>query len=173
LSFVTDRPKHRIFVGQDPHKFSAAHMTVFPDGTKERLHGHNFQVTVALDLHTVAFETFLDLGIVKRALHGLCREWHERLLLAERCPRLEIVRRDAEEVEVRLCGQRYVAPAEDVVFLPVENVIVETLAVELAHRMVDRLGGALRPEVVAGLHVEVREAPGQGAAFFLAFPGPA
>ena len=38
------RPRHRIFVGKDVHKFSSAHMTVFPDGSKERLHGHNFMV---------------------------------------------------------------------------------------------------------------------------------
>lgn len=37
---MSTRPKkHRIYVGKDAHKFSAAHMTVFPDGKKERLHG--------------------------------------------------------------------------------------------------------------------------------------
>jgi 6-pyruvoyltetrahydropterin/6-carboxytetrahydropterin synthase len=167
LSFVTDGPAHRIFVGQDPHKFSAAHMTVFPDGSKERLHGHNFQVSVSLDLRTVELASFLDLGIVKQALLALCREWNERLLLPERCPRLEIVRRDADEVEVRLCGKRYVAPAEDVIFLPVENVIVETLAMELARRLVERLGPALSGGVVTAVGVEVREAPGQGGAYTL------
>lgn len=141
-------------------------MTVFPDGSKERLHGHNFAVTVALDLHTTAFENFLDLGVVKAALRELCVAWNERLLLGERCPRLEIVRRDAEEVEVRLCGRRYVAPAEDVVFLPLENVIVENLAMELCDRLIARLGPALRRDVVAGVSVEVREAPGQGGAYY-------
>ena len=29
-------------------KFSAAHFTLFPDGTAELLHGHNFQVAVAV-----------------------------------------------------------------------------------------------------------------------------
>jgi 6-pyruvoyltetrahydropterin/6-carboxytetrahydropterin synthase len=142
-------------------------MTVFPDGAKERLHGHNFQVTVALDLHTVAFETFLDLGVVKQALHALCREWNEHLLLPELCPRLEILGRDPLEVDFRLCGKRYLVPAEDVIFLPLENVIVETLAVELARRLVARLGAELRRDVVAGILVEVREAPGQGGAYYL------
>jgi 6-pyruvoyltetrahydropterin/6-carboxytetrahydropterin synthase len=140
-------------------------MTVFPDGSKERLHGHNFNVAVALDLHTIDLEHLLDLGIVKRAVLEQCKEWHERLLLPERCPALEILRRDAE-VEFRLCGQRYLLPAEDVVFLPVDNVVVESLAVELARRVVERLGPWLRPEVVAGVEVEVREAPGQGGRFY-------
>ena len=158
--------KHRIFVGQDQHKFSAAHMTVFPDGSKERLHGHNFNVTVALDLLTVAPSAFLDLGIVKRALVEQCREWNERLLLPERSTRLEILRRDAE-VEFRLCGKRYLLPAEDVVFLPLDNVIVETLAMEIARRMVERLAPSLRSDVVAGVEVEVVEARGQGGRYYL------
>jgi 6-pyruvoyltetrahydropterin/6-carboxytetrahydropterin synthase len=164
LSRVSSR--HRIFVGQDQHKFSAAHMTVFPDGSKERLHGHNFNVTVGLDLHTVAQASLLDLGIVKRALGEQCREWHERLLLPERCAALEVLRRDAE-VEFRLCGKRYLLPAEDVVFLPLDNVVVESLAVELAHRIVERLGPWLRPDVVAGVEVEVVEARGQGGRYYL------
>ena len=140
-------------------------MTVFPDGSKERLHGHNFSVAVALDLHTVALDSLLDLGIVKRAVLDQCREWHEHLLLAERCPALEILRRDAE-VEFRLCGKRYLLPAEDVIFLPLDNVVVENLAVELARRIGERLGPWLRPEVVAGIEVDVREARGQGGRFY-------
>jgi 6-pyruvoyltetrahydropterin/6-carboxytetrahydropterin synthase len=143
-------------------------MTVFPDGSKERLHGHNFNVSVALDLNQASFDTLLDIGIVKRGIDSLCREWNEHLLLAERCPSMEIIRRDAEEVEVRLCGKRYVVPAEDVLFLPLENIIVENLSMELARRLVERLAPVLRTDVVAGIEVDVREARGQGGTFYLA-----
>jgi hypothetical protein len=40
---------HRVLVAREQYKFSCAHMTVFPDGTKERLHGHNYQRS-AVDL---------------------------------------------------------------------------------------------------------------------------
>lgn len=139
-------------------------MTVFPDGSKEKLHGHNFNVSVALDLTTVAFETLLDLGIVKRAVEAQCREWNEHLLLGEKNPRLEIVRREPE-LEFFLCGQRYVLPAEDIILLPIDNVIVETLAIEFARRVIERLGPALRPDVVCGVEVDVREARGQGGSY--------
>jgi 6-pyruvoyltetrahydropterin/6-carboxytetrahydropterin synthase len=148
----------KLFVGQDVHKFSAAHMTVFPDGTKERLHGHNFNVSVALELKSTAFADLLDMGILKRAIEKLCREWNERILVAERCPHLEIRSREPE-VEIVLCGKRYVAPAEDVVFLPIDNVIVETLAEEIARRLLP----ALPPGNIARIDVEVTEARGQGA----------
>ena len=161
--------RHRIFVGQDQHKFSVAHMTVFPDGSKEKLHGHNFNVSVALDLVSVGFDTLLDLGIVKKAVDAQCREWNEHLLLGAKNPRLELVRAQAgdDEVEFRLCGKRYVLPAEDIVLLPVDNVVVENLAVEFARRIVERLGPMLRPGVVSGIQVDVCEARGQGGSYYL------
>ena len=141
-------------------------MTVFPDGSKEKLHGHNFNVTVALELRTVSFATLLDIGVLKKAVEAQCREWNEHLLVGERCPELEILRREGE-VEFRLCGKRYVLPAEDVIFLPLENVIVETLSMEFARRVVERLGAALRRDVVAGVEVDVREARGQGGSYYM------
>jgi 6-pyruvoyltetrahydropterin/6-carboxytetrahydropterin synthase len=158
--------RHRIFVGQDQHKFSVAHMTVFPDGSKERLHGHNFNVQVALDLRHVAFESFLDLGIVKRAVEAQCREWNERLLLAEKSPRIELVRVGSDELEFKLCGKRYVVPAEDAVLLPIDNVVVENLSILFAHKLVERLGPSLSRDAVAGIEVQVSEARGQGGAYY-------
>jgi 6-pyruvoyltetrahydropterin/6-carboxytetrahydropterin synthase len=143
-------------------------MTVFPDGQKERLHGHNFNVTVALDLRVASIDTLIDLGILKRELDRICREWNEHLLLGERCPALEIKRRDEVEVEFTLCGKRYVLPAEDVIFLPLDNIVVENLSLELGRRLAERLAGELRKDVVIGLEVDVREARGQGGTTYLA-----
>lgn len=159
-------PRHRIFVGQDQHKFSIAHMTVFPDGSKEKLHGHNFNVSVAIDLVQVSFETFMDIGVLKQAVEAQCREWNEHLLLAEKSPRIDLLRRDGIEVEFTLCGKRYVVPAEDVVILPVDNVVVENLSVVFARRLVERMGANLRRDVVAGIEVDVREARGQGGSYY-------
>ena len=143
-------------------------MTVFPDGSKERLHGHNFNVSVALDLKRVGLANLLDIGILKRHIDAQCREWNEHLLVAERCPKLEIISRTDEEVEFRLCGKRYVAPAEDVLFLPLDNIIVENLSMELARLLAERLAPELSGGLVAGLEVDVREARGQGGTFYLA-----
>ena len=40
---------HRISIAREQYKFSCAHMTVFADGTKERLHGHNYTVAIEID----------------------------------------------------------------------------------------------------------------------------
>ena len=43
----------RIHIARPEFKFSCAHMTVFPDGSKERLHGHNYIVVVELAAATL------------------------------------------------------------------------------------------------------------------------
>ena len=161
------RARHRLFVGKDNHKFNAAHMTVFPDGTKERLHGHNFAVTVAIDLLDVSLERLLDLGVVKVALEEQCRAWNETFLLAERCPFFRIVSRERGELTFTLCGKRYRVPEDEVILLPVDNVIVETLAEEFCRALVRRLGSALEPRVAEAVEVEITESPGQGARYRL------
>lgn len=153
---------HRIFVGKDVHKFSCAHMTVFPDGSKERLHGHNFQVEVAIELKTIAFHEILDFAIVKKAIQAQCDSWTERLLLAGKNPHYKELRND-DELEFSLCGKRYLVPRGDALILDVDNIVVETLAAVFAEQLVARLGSNLRPEVVASLEVTISESSRQGS----------
>lgn len=146
-------------------------MTVFPDGTKERLHGHNYQMKIVIDLAEVATATFLDLNVGKGAMERICRRWNEHLLLPERAPELEIVSRDQDSLEFRLCGKRYVVPADEVVFLPIDNISVEGLAMHVAELIVADVREELRRGKVVGIEVEIAELPGQGARYYLPFTG--
>jgi len=151
-------------VAREQYKFSCAHMTVFPDGTKERLHGHNYQVSAALELADVSFARLVPFAPIKEALAAICYGFRERLLLAEHNPYFEKVRDTDDELEVRLCGQRYVVPREDALLLPIDNVAVEPLAAHIADLLVTQLGAALPIGVVTAIEVSVHESPGQGAA---------
>jgi 6-pyruvoyltetrahydropterin/6-carboxytetrahydropterin synthase len=161
---------HRITIARERHKFSCAHMTVFPDGSKERLHGHNFQVSLAIDLAQLAFERFVEFGVFKRAVEAQCDAWDERLLLAERCPFFRVARRDGAELEFVLCNKRYLVPADEVVLLPIANITVELLAETFAGALAERLGPSLRRDLVAGFELTVDESPGQGATFRWRWP---
>jgi 6-pyruvoyltetrahydropterin/6-carboxytetrahydropterin synthase len=154
---------HRIFVAKDTFKFSCAHMTVFPDGTKERLHGHNYTLAVALDLAAIGLADLIDFGPLKAALRELCAEWRERTLLAAKNPHFRVVADDGQEIEFLLCGQRYVLPRGDVLLLPITNVVVEELAALVADMLSARPAGSWRPGVVSAIEVTVCESPGQGA----------
>ena len=45
----TPQESWSISIDKDYLKFSAAHFLIFPDGTAERLHGHNYRVFVEID----------------------------------------------------------------------------------------------------------------------------
>jgi 6-pyruvoyltetrahydropterin/6-carboxytetrahydropterin synthase len=160
------RTPHRLFIGKDNHKFFVSHMTVLPSGEKERLHGHNYMVQVAVDLTDIGFQNFLHFDVFKRSLETVCKHWDEHVLLAERNPHFAILRHDVSELEFRLCGKRYVLPADEVILLPIENIVCETLAQELCRQWVARMGDALDRKLVASLEVSVTETRGQGASYF-------
>lgn len=160
---MSQKPRHRIVVARSEHKFSCAHMTVFPDGRKERLHGHNYTVSVAIDLAAVGFEHLLDFGAIKRAVAAECADWRERTLLAGESPRMERLTRAGGEVEIVLCGQRYVFPEGDVLILPIDNTTTEALAELWIERLRARLAATLAGSAAVGLEVKIEESPGQGA----------
>jgi 6-pyruvoyltetrahydropterin/6-carboxytetrahydropterin synthase len=156
--------RHRILIAREQYKFSCAHMTVFPDGTKERLHGHNYAVAVALELERIDLEAMLPFRAIKNVLGELCLAWKERVFLARHNPHFTIVREDAE-IEFTLCEQRYVMPHGDALLLPIDNITVENLAAHVAELLGPKIA-ALSPHVSA-IEVTIHEHPGQGASCML------
>ncbi len=150
--------KHRIAIAREQYKFSCAHMTVFADGSKERLHGHNYTIAIELEVENIELQAMLPFAPIKGALGELCAAWKEHVLLAAKNPFFELVR-DDDELEFRLCGERYVMPRQDALLLPIDNISVEALAAHVAALLRDRIAA---PAVLA-LAVTVEESPGQGA----------
>lgn len=136
-------------------------MTVFPDGTKERLHGHNYTVAVAIELDRVDLAAMIPFAPVKAALGELCQAWKERVLLAADNPHFTIVR-DDDELEFKLCGARYVLPKSDALLLPIDNISVEALAAHVATLLRDRIA-VLNAPFARSIEVTIEESPGQGA----------
>ena len=136
-------------------------MTVFADGTKERLHGHNYTIAVAIEVDRVELSAMIPFAPIKAALGELCAAWKEHLLLAAKNPFFEMVR-DDDELEFKLCGERYVLPRQDALLLPIDNVSVEALAAHIAALLRSRIVLLDASHVVA-IEVTVAESPGQGA----------
>ena len=66
------------------------------------------------------------------------------------------------EVELTLCGDRYVFPRGDVLVLPIDNISVEALAAHCAELLKAKLAAVL-PKHARRLEVTVEESPGQGS----------
>ncbi|MGE5185164.1 MAG: 6-pyruvoyl trahydropterin synthase family protein, partial [Acidobacteriota bacterium] len=147
-----------IAIAREQYKFSCAHMTVFADGSKERLHGHNYTIAIELEVEAIELAAMVPFAPIKAALGELCAAWKERVLLAAKNPFFEIVR-DDDELELKLCGERYVMPRQDALLLPIDNISVEALAAHVAELLRARIA---LPGVIS-LAVTVEESPGQGA----------
>lgn len=154
--------KHRITLAREQYKFSCAHMTVFPDGSKERLHGHNYTVSVELEVDSIELRAMVPFAPIKDVLAHLCNEWKDHVLLAARNPHFEVVR-DADEIEFKLCGERYVMPRADALLLPIDNISVEALSSHLAGVLRERIRRGPNAGHVKSLIVTVGESPGQSA----------
>ena len=152
------RVKHRISIAREQYKFSCAHMTVFADGTKERLHGHNYTIAIALEVDSVALAAMIPFAPIKTALGELCAAWREHVLLAANNPHFTITR-DTTELDFTLCGEHYVLPRGDVLLLPIDNISVEALAAHVATLLRERITS---PHA-RSLEVTIEESPGQGA----------
>jgi 6-pyruvoyltetrahydropterin/6-carboxytetrahydropterin synthase len=161
MGWETAAVTHRIRIARAEHKFSCAHMTVFADGTKERLHGHNYTVAVTLEVERIELAAMIPFAPLKTALGDLCRAWKEHVLLAAHNPFFVVVR-DAGELEFTLCGERYVMPRHDALLLPIDNISVEALAAHVAAVLRDEIRRLAVPQAIA-LEVAIEESPGQGA----------
>ncbi|MFZ4791765.1 MAG: 6-pyruvoyl trahydropterin synthase family protein [Candidatus Competibacteraceae bacterium] len=161
-----------IHIRKDSFKFSAAHMTVFPDGGKERLHGHNYQVELTVELIEPALAQMLSYEMFKRALKTVCDEWDEKVLIAAGNPWLKALPAEAGECAFRLCGKRYVLPADEVAMLETDNITAENLAQLLFERFWAELtAGCAVPwrEQVIAVSVRIDESRGQGATYAIRF----
>lgn len=147
-------------------KFSAAHMATFADGSIERLHGHNYRVTVCLSGHLDSAGMVLDVGVLKKWTRELCDELDERVLIPLQNPLIE-VREEGTQVELRYEGKFYSFPFEDCALLPIANTTMEYLAHYLAERLSARLHSEPIAERMEELRVSVSETEGQNAAWTL------
>lgn len=155
---------YEIRIRREALKFASAHMTVFPDGSKESLHGHNYQPTVTLRFKDPSFRKMIIFSDVKESMKKLALLWDEKVLLATQNPFFKLIRKNTREIEFLLCKKRYVLPADEVVLLKIENVTCENLA----RAYFDFLKADLdfiQKKTISGITVLIEESPGQGGSY--------
>ncbi|MBF0493219.1 MAG: 6-carboxytetrahydropterin synthase [Deltaproteobacteria bacterium] len=121
-------------MGTQDLKFAAAHMTLFPDGSKEPLHGHTYHVSISVYLKDHSFENMVPFSEIKTAIRRLCEKWHHKLLLPQNAAAFQIIK-IGNETEFTLCKKHYVIPSDEVELLPCSNTSTEDLALEFLKRL--------------------------------------
>ena len=152
-----------IDLAKEAFKFSAAHFLIFPDGTAERLHGHNYRVYVSLESGLCDHGLVIDFKMIKPLVKQLVDELDEHWLVPGEHPVLRARELEGGVTEVTYLERRYTAPSEDVIVLPVNNTSVENLAGWLLDRLRERFEAAFPGVQLAGMRVAVEETLGQRA----------
>lgn len=155
--------RHKIHIRKEALKFASAHMTVFPDGTKEALHGHGYSTDLTVEVKSIELEDLISFDVFKKTLKTLCDRWDEKVLLPEKCPHLKVIERKGKSTEFELCKKRYVIPSDEVEWIPADNITTESLADVLMSELIEALKKQQVLKAVHSLELRVDESPGQGA----------
>lgn len=150
-----------IKIDKDNLKFSSAHFLIFPDGSAERLHGHNYKVFVEIGSSLDEHGLVLNFKDIKPLVKKLVDELDEHWLVPGRHPVLKVNERADGVVEVRYLDRYYAAPREDVVVLPITNTSAENLAGWLGRELLARIAKAFPKVRIARLTLGVEETRGQ------------
>jgi len=152
-----------IEVAKDYFNFASAHFLIFANGRREPLHGHNYQVSVAMEGELDRAGVVLDFISFKPLVKQVCDALDHRTLIQNNSSAIK-VRKSAQEVEILYKKQKLLLPRGDVILLPIANTSTELLA--------EYIAGQIRRKVrqnfsatIRYMEVAVEEARGQRGIF--------
>ena len=146
-------------------QFSCAHFLIFPDGSKERLHGHNYRVCVEIEGSLAGHGLVIDFLEAKPIVRGLCDELDEYWIVPGLHPELGIEPQGDGHTSVRYRDAHYLAPSDEVLVLPINNSSVENLAAWFGRELRERLEKRFGRTQVRRLRVSISETPGQSGVY--------
>ena len=151
---------YKVKVEKGNLSFSAAHFITF-GGKCERLHGHNYAVSLNLEGNLTEDRYVFDFVELKKTIRRICDRLDHHFLLPMQSQHLDI-KETEEEWEIRFENRRYVFPADDVLVLPVDSITAERLAKYICGQFMASVNEQKRSSLTS-ITVGVEEAPGQTA----------
>jgi len=148
-----------IEITKEDIKFSAAHFTLFSATERERLHGHNYAVQLAVTAPVGDDGICFSYKDIKNRLRSLCEELDEYTLVPQLSPHLRIEQVDDFYI-VWFNGEKIPLRKSDTLLLPIRNSTVE----EFARYVRDRFIGDesfVRDRAIIEIVVKVSSGPGQ------------
>jgi len=167
-----DGPTERwaIHMHKEYFKFSCAHFLIFPDGSKERLHGHNYHVDAEIEGLLTDKGIVIDFIQVKPVIRELCDFLDEHWLVPAEHPELVIESRDDGHTAVRYRECQYLAPSDEIITLPINNTSAENLATWIGRELVTRIGDRFGKTQIQRLKLSISETSGQWGVYHYSDP---
>ncbi len=157
--------KIRIF--KEEHSFAASHFLI-EMGKCERLHGHNYTVTVEIGGSLNSNGVIVDFNEINPVIKNICDSLDHKTIIAEKEKRQKLTF-DGAEIEILFKNKRFVFPKEDCVLLPIESTTVERLSSYICGILEKKLGAT--HQNIEWLEVGVREGAAQMAITHLSSTG--
>lgn len=159
----------RVRLAKENFKFSCSHFTIFGPTEAEALHGHNYYVTVELELSDLDTDLGMafDFNVVKPMVKAISDRLDERVLVPEKSKFMQVVK-NGPRIVATYNGKTYDLPSSDVVLLPVVNVTSEELARHFANEL--KSGLSKHPDTwarVSSITVGIEETRGQSVFYDL------
>jgi len=142
-------------------KFSAGHTTIFSATEREPLHGHMYQVYLALTTWVEEQGMTFDYRYYKQKIHALCRQLNQTFLMPAFSPYL-IYEQDDDYLYFTFHHKKIPFLKEDVTLLPVVNITVEELSRWFVEELIAE-AEELKRHRIEQIVVKVFSAPGQSA----------
>lgn len=108
--------------------FSAAHFTIFSKNKRERLHGHNYYLSV--DIEVTNKEEMEDYNNIKDTIEDICKRFDERTLIPEKSKHLNISKKE-NQIDLYFQEEIISLPKNDIILLPIENTTIELISYHL------------------------------------------
>lgn len=157
---------YKVVLAKESYKFSATHFTILGTEKAERLHGHNYQVAVEIELsHLDSNGMAVEFNQIKPMIKALTEQWDEKILIPTQSPFLSLGQIEIDgrsHLQVQFDSRHYQFPESEVLYLEIVNATTEELARVFAEHL---LGSAALPTSATAIQVTVLETHGQGSSF--------
>lgn len=148
-----------IEITKEDIKFSVAHFTIFNATERERLHGHNYAVHLAVTAPVGDDGICFSYKDIKTRLRDLCERLDEYTLLPQLSPHLRI-EEDEEFFIAWFNGEKIPLRKSDTLLLPIRNSTVEEFARYVRDLFVDD-ESFIRERGIVALTIKISSGPGQ------------
>lgn len=155
MSYIVELKKERF-------KFSATHFTIFSEDRAEKLHGHNYHVSINIKFKDIDEDTGLtvEFSELKNEIQKLCDLLDEKILIPAESPFLSVGEVE-ENIEVRYNSKLYSFPKEDCEILNTTNTSSECLA----KWFYDELLSSFHKFSIKNFMVTIEETSGQSVTY--------
>lgn len=145
-------------------KFSVAHFTIFSATERENLHGHNYTVSLIMDVEVKELGLSFDYRDYKKIMLDLCKSINSTLLLPRDNPYLKITEED-KIYRINFADEEMLLPKRDVTILPIHNITVEELSRWMVSRLIEHFKDKLAHDLIRTITIKVFSAIGQSGSF--------